>query len=574
MKKSIKKIIIQLIVILAILVLPLIIVDFENRSGNSIQNKEVIIKIMKDNIEIEEEFDLEISAKTTAINLKAIIGTSWYENSIRGLEIDHQEVIQNWNYAIRNTEGKNTTKHIKVNYLLQEDYIKKYIDLSCLTLNLCSYNLDYAKNINIMVQFEEPTQIFEVENRGIFGNVTTNKISDTEYKFHINKARGLSNQYISVLFDNTLTNIGEIQNESYRTQEDIGRQEFIEESHYLPILFMSGILLIICCILYFMIIGRKQKVYEVRREWEGLVSPVLAETIIDGKVGIKELIMTVVIDLVTRGNIEVINNESIRLLHTDNLEKYEEKIVFLLFEEKKQIYFSDLKDIFIKINSKTKEMYEDIEEIKNSIIAELTEKGILSNKKKDIMNILRGILEINIFIIILTVSGLIASIETAFYLIIIVISIVIIFASKKRNFFEKMDRINNTRDSMKLKMTMIMFGILIVVGILWNMNKAPIGNLLFVGIIILDIIFIIKTKKQFLTQKGKEERRKILELKKYLEEYSIMEERDLQDVILWDKYLAYATALGIPNNVTKKVYEDYMNVNIALQMIEKIIKII
>ena len=52
-----------------------------------------------------------------------------------------------------------------------------------------------------------------------------------------------------------------------------------------------------------------------------------------------------------------------------------------------------------------------------------------------------------------------------------------------------------------------------------------------------------------------------------------MKQRDLQEVVLWDKYLAYATAFGIPNNVTKKMYEEYMNVNIALQTIEKMVKI-
>ena len=121
---------------------------------------------------------------------------------------------------------------------------------------------------------------------------------------------------------------------------------------------------------------------------------------------------------------------------------------------------------------------------------------------------------------------------------------------------------------------MIMFGIFMVLCILLNIRKAPVWNLIFMIIILLDLLFVFMTKKQFLTRKGKEERRKILELKKYIEEYSIMEERDLQDTILWDKYLAYATAFGIPNKVTKKVYEEYMNANILLQTIEKIIKIL
>ena len=286
--------------------------------------------------------------------------------------------------------------------------------------------------------------------------------------------------------------------------------------------------------------------------------------------------MTVITDLVTRGNIEIIDNETIHLIHKNDLAEYEKEVINLLFEDTSYIQFSQLKDVFIKLNSKTREIYIDIGKIKNDIIEELTIKGILSQKKKKIMSILRGILVINIVIMILTVSGLISDRETSAYVLVTTLVIlVVVGSSKSKTAIEKVDKINSLKDdSVKLKLTMIMFGILMVLGILLNIRKAPVWNLIFMIIILLDLLFVFMTKKQFLTRKGKEERRKILELKKYIEEYSIMEERDLQDTILWDKYLAYATAFGIPNKVTKKVYEEYMNANILLQTIEKIIKIL
>ena len=328
--------------------------------------------------------------------------------------------------------------------------------------------------------------------------------------------------------------------------------------------------------MYFIWKLKKQKVKNIRREWQDLVTPVLAETIIDGEVGTKELIMTVITDLVTRGNIEIIDNETIHLIHKNDLAEYEKEVINLLFEDTSYIQFSQLKDVFIKLNSKTREIYIDIGKIKNDIIEELTIKGILSQKKKKIMSILRGILVINIVIMILTVSGLISDRETSAYVLVTTLVIlVVVGSSKSKTAIEKVDKINSLKDdSVKLKLTMIMFGILMVLGILLNIRKAPVWNLIFMIIILLDLLFVFMTKKQFLTRKGKEERRKILELKKYIEEYSIMEERDLQDTILWDKYLAYATAFGIPNKVTKKVYEEYMNANILLQTIEKIIKIL
>ena len=173
MKKSIRKIIIQLIIILVILCLPTAIIYFTTQSGDSIQDREMIIKVNKDNIEVQDTFNLGFSEKTTEINLKNIIGIR-YKDSIESLKIENK-VVENWNYRIKNTSGENTSKDIQVNYLMQENHINKYTDLACLKVNLCPFNIDLAENINITVQFDEPTQIFEVENGR---SITTEKISD------------------------------------------------------------------------------------------------------------------------------------------------------------------------------------------------------------------------------------------------------------------------------------------------------------------------------------------------------------------------------------------------------------
>ena len=60
-------------------------------------------------------------------------------------------------------------------------------------------------------------------------------------------------------------------------------------------------------------------------------------------------------------------------------------------------------------------------------------------------------------------------------------------------------------------------------------------------------------------------------MKNYINKYSLIKNRDLESVIVWDEYLAYATAFGIPNKVTNTVYESWYNLNMNLQLIEKIL---
>ena len=107
--------------------------------------------------------------------------------------------------------------------------------------------------------------------------------------------------------------------------------------------------------------------YNYKKEIDGLVSPVLAECIIDGKVGLKELIMTTIIDLHIRGNIEIINNEIIKFISYNNLETYEKEIVELLFEKNDMIRFTDINDTFAKSNQGTVLFSKKITNIKNSI---------------------------------------------------------------------------------------------------------------------------------------------------------------------------------------------------------------
>ena len=75
-----------------------------------------------------------------------------------------------------------------------------------------------------------------------------------------------------------------------------------------------------------------------------------------------------------------------------------------------------------------------------------------------------------------------------------------------------------------------------------------------------------------LQKNGRIEYARVLGLKHYIEDYSLMEKRDLESVIIWDEYLAYAVAFGIPNKITRKFKENLMEINVILQTLDEFLK--
>lgn len=79
----------------------------------------------------------------------------------------------------------------------------------------------------------------------------------------------------------------------------------------------------------------------------------------------------------------------------------------------------------------------------------------------------------------------------------------------------------------------------------------------------------IAMKYNTLTQKGIDEQEAWKGLKNYMEDFSMMKEKEVPELALWEKYLVFATAFGIADKVLKQlkiVYpqmldETYMNAN-------------
>ena len=92
---------------------------------------------------------------------------------------------------------------------------------------------------------------------------------------------------------------------------------------------------------------------------------------------------------------------------------------------------------------------------------------------------------------------------------------------------------------------------------------------LIYGIIPCTIIFFINgllcnkiaKKENVLTQEGINMKEKWIGLKKYMEDFSLLEEKEVPAIVVWEKFLVYATAFGVADKVLKQLKTVYPNID-------------
>lgn len=92
----------------------------------------------------------------------------------------------------------------------------------------------------------------------------------------------------------------------------------------------------------------------------------------------------------------------------------------------------------------------------------------------------------------------------------------------------------------------------------WNMEKSKgnacvgvmIGFIISLFIMCFYIAFMEIQKENgiFLNKQGKKELKKWIELKKFMKDYTLLKDRNIEEIILYEKYIPYSIALGV--NVT------------------------
>lgn len=581
MKESIKNIIISISIIIIAILISLFFINNSNTSLNNKKSKEIGIGSRTININIldnkilcedvilfnmhsrEElkykffqEYDYLNNTKLYINNSDNFYSTSLKMDLLKGyINIDKRLLN-----GLKITD-KNVT--IKLTYELDLDYITRYTNTDVLPLYMDLENIDYLNNLTINLNSNYTITNLTVDNA---------EISKTKDGYAVNMNNINKSDDMNILF-NMNTYLSNTINSDYvnpNILKETEEYDYINERIYILVIIItiSVILLILS-----LIINNQKKTTDYRRDTSNLISPILAEAIIDGKIGLKELIMTTIVELNIRGNINIINNDTLELVSYDNLEIYEQSIVNLLFKNK-TIKFSDINNTFANSNKSTIQFTQKMSLIKECLLEKIYSMNIFSkgltflNKAIGLCTIL---ISINMPQILLNNSS---SMKKFFF----ILSLLITFYYIKSNIGKKTIReeiITNNKKRTVIDIRIVFLLILtvfIIISTSINVAKYHIIFFMFTLLAIcLNIYIAYHSQGIILTKEGKEEKLKLVELKNYINDYSLIRNRDLESVIIWDKYLAYATAFGIPNKITNSIYEKWYNLNINLQVVEKIL---
>ena len=103
-----------------------------------------------------------------------------------------------------------------------------------------------------------------------------------------------------------------------------------------------------------------------------------------------------------------------------------------------------------------------------------------------------------------------------------------------------------------------MSGLYFVFAIIVLMFAFPVSIALIVNGI---LCFKIKKRINVLTQKGIDSKEKWKGLKKYMEDFSLLNEKEVPAIEVWEKYLVYATVFGISDKVLKQLKTVYPDID-------------
>ena len=569
MKESIKNIIISISIIIIAILISLFFINNSNTSLNNKKSKEIGIGSRTININIldnkilcedvilfnmhsrEElkykffqEYDYLNNTKLYINNSDNFYSTSLKMDLLKGYINIDKRLLNGLKITDKNVS-------IKLTYELDLDYITRYTNTDVLPLYMDLENIDYLNNLTINLNSNYTITNLTVDNA---------EISKTKDGYAVNMNNINKSDDMNILF-NMNTYLSNTKNSDYvnpNILKETEEYDYINERIYILVIIItiSVILLILS-----LIINNQKKTTDYRRDTSNLISPILAEAIIDGKIGLKELIMTTIVELNIRGNINIINNDTLELVSYDNLEIYEQSIVNLLFKNANS-------------NKSTIQFTQKMSLIKNCLLEKIYSMNIFSkgltflNKAIGLCTIL---ISINMPQILLNNSS---SMKKFFFILSLLITFYYIKSNiGKKTIREEIITNNKRRTVIDIRIVfLLILTVFIIISTSINVAKYHIIFFMFTLLAIcLNIYIAYHSQGIILTKEGKEEQLKLVELKNYINDYSLIRNRDLESVIIWDKYLAYATAFGIPNKITNSIYEKWYNLNINLQVVEKIL---
>ena len=295
-----------------------------------------------------------------------------------------------------------------------------------------------------------------------------------------------------------------------------------------------------------------------------LMEPYLIESIVDEKINSINLITTCIIKLVSKGNIENLDNNRLTLLNTSNINNVEKEIIKLLFLDGTEnislkecvgttIKISDINNRIKNNREFSEAFYAKMKQIKVIIKEELVEKKIINPFWIPLLRIIRPIAIYFAFMLLLFISvlshvGILIGSFGLFF-----IGAILVLSGYK---------ISNHYFALSIIETATVVGFLLFT--YFAFARIDYLFILFGIVAIILVLIINKANIYVFTKKGREEYKKVRIFKKFIKNYSLIKNRDIDGVIVYDDYLVYASALGIMSTITEKISQNLVNYNTIL----------
>lgn len=339
----------------------------------------------------------------------------------------------------------------------------------------------------------------------------------------------------------------------------------------IPIVYLG--LAIDLILITILVISRvKNKIIVPKGEYikspEGLLDPNLIESLVDRKVNPNALITTCIINLIKKGNINNIDNDKIELKDISNIDKVERIVLDILFLNKdnnqdalKQYVGKTISILDLNNKIKNDKHFSDffnrkLDDLKIIIKNQLTREKYISAKWNKIMKIIKTLANWLIVITLLSLSILSArnsDNDVPYFLMLPMFLLLIYGASFTKNYVFVL----------AVYLPFIVMGLLAIVA--YTFIRFDYTLLLFIIMEILLVIIRKFTNTYVYTEKGKQEYKKARMFKNYLVDYSLISNRDMDGLVIYDDYLVYATAFGIASTITKKINGNLVDLNSKIQ---------
>ena len=306
---------------------------------------------------------------------------------------------------------------------------------------------------------------------------------------------------------------------------------------------------------------------------DDLIEPCLIESLIDYQTNSNNLITTCIVNLICKGNIKNIDNDQITLNSIEGINEIEKNVLDILFSNKsldksgleayvgKTVSIKSINDRIKSESNYSHFLYHRFRYIRKLIKTKLIQDNIIDKKWEFLLRITKTIGRYLIVIVLLLFPILECFMpdigwDGTFYdiyflgytydFIALGLVLLIVFANKSlklRMFFLKI-----------LEIGLIQIVIRYTPYKLYTIILFIIAEILYIG------LFRVTDFSTY-TEKGKQELKKAKMFRNYLIQCSLINQRDIDGVVVYDKYLVYATAFGIPSNITRRINKYLIGIN-------------